>query len=120
MTSPSKVKGSAWERAVVSRLRYWGIRAERRFGAGATDDKGDIVGLPGFCIEAKNEKTINLAGYMDETERERVNAGCAYGVAVVKRRGKDAGQGYVVMTLDSFARLMSEGGDAMGTPGSDA
>ncbi len=57
-------KGSIWERAVVAYLRQHGFpHAERAYGAGRPQDVGDIDGLPGVVIEAKNHRSIDLAGW---------------------------------------------------------
>jgi len=109
MTTPEKAKGSQWERDIAKYLVEAGfIYAERRYGAGNTQDKGDINGLPGLVIEAKNHKTMDFAGWLREAERERQNAKADYGIVVAKRRGKGAAEAYVVMTLADFARLWRE------------
>jgi hypothetical protein len=53
VTSKSKAKGSAWERAIVNHLIASGWPfAERRI-AGAVKDRGDIAGVAGVVIEAR-------------------------------------------------------------------
>ena len=42
--------------------------AERAYGAGRHDDVGDIDGIDGVVIECKNEKRINIPGYLKELE----------------------------------------------------
>ena len=107
MTSPQARKGSTFERDVVRCLHAHGHRyAERSYGAGRPDDVGDIDGIPGVVIECKNYRTIDLAGFMDEAETERVNAGAELAVVVVKRRQKPAGQSYAVLTLHDLAELL--------------
>ena len=110
MTNPAKMKGSQWERDIVSYLVAHGFPyAERRYGAGATLDKGDITGvMPGLVIEAKNHQKLDLAGWIGEAERERINAKAKVGVVIAKRRGKSAEHGYVIMTLATFADLLKD------------
>lgn len=111
MSTPSKRKGSAWELAIAKYLvdKGW-IHAERRI-AGATIDKGDIYGIIGCVIEAKNEKKITLADYMKELEVECANAKASTGVAIVKKRGTSSvGDAYAVMTVDMWIKLMKEAG----------
>lgn len=109
MTTPEKAKGSQWERDVVKFLQENGfIYAERRGLAGQQQDKGDIVGLPGLVIECKNQKSFDLAGWIAEAEVEKGHARADYGVVFAKRRGKRAGQGYAIMTIEEFARLWRE------------
>lgn len=107
----AKKAGTAWESEIVRVLEKYGwVGAERRRLSGASD-KGDIAGVPGVVIEAKNEKTITLASYVDEANREGLNASAPIAVAWVKRRGKpDALDGYVVMDGATFLRLLSEAG----------
>ncbi len=104
-----KRKGSAFERDIVRFLVEHGFPdAERAYGAGRPEDIGDIVGIPGITVECKAAKSIDLAGFVDEAERERLNARQAYGVVIVKRRGKPTSAAYVVMTFESFTRLVAD------------
>lgn len=105
--SASKQKGSAWERAIVEYLRTiaWPY-AERRL-AGSAKDRGDIAGVPGVVIEAKNTARTELAQWIAEAEVERLHDGAWLGVVWHKRRGKaSAADGYVTMTGQQFARLL--------------
>ena len=106
--SAPKRKGSQFERDVVRYLQAHGFPdAERAYGAGRPEDVGDIAGVPGVTVECKATKSIDLAGFVDEAERERLNARQPYGVAVVKRRGRSAADSYVVCNLATFARLVT-------------
>lgn len=109
MTNRSKAKGSAWERAIVEHLRAAGWPfAERRL-AGAAKDRGDIAGVVGVVIEAKNTASRKLAEWVDETEVERVNDGAWLGVVWHKRTGKaSAADGYVTMTGRQFTELLAK------------
>lgn len=98
MTNPSKQKGTRFETEVAE---YLGV--ERRTLHG-NKDEGDLI-IPGWAVECKNEKQINLAQYMKEVEAERTNAKAMFGCAVVKRRGKGAADAYVVMPLHLFKML---------------
>lgn len=108
--NPNKDRGSEFERQVAKFLAENGFPyAERRYGAGNTQDKGDINGLPGLVIECKSVKTIDIPGFLREAEREKENAKADYGIVVIKRKGTtDAGRAYVVMELKDFARLWKE------------
>lgn len=113
MPSPSKRKGSTYERAVVAWLRSEGwIHAERAYGAGRNDDVGDIDGTP-FCVECKAEKSIDIPGYLRELDREMDNGKYQMGVVLIKRRGAaDAGDSYAVMPARLWAQLAREAGYA--------
>jgi Holliday junction resolvase len=109
--SASKRKGTSWERAVVDFLISSGWPHAERRALHGTQDKGDVVGIPGVVIEAKSQARHSLAEWLDEAEVERVNASARIGVAWFKRRGHtSAAKGYVLMTGDTFAQLLREAG----------
>ena len=109
--SASKQKGTAAETAVVRWFQGHGWpRAERRALSGAYD-MGDINLEPGIVVEVKNTKTITLAEFVAETERERINANAEFGMCVIKKRGTtDPGQFYAVTSLDQMAWLLRAAG----------
>ena len=107
MTSPQKRKGSAAELAVAKWLRKLGWVHAERSRAGWTDDRGDIDGLPGIVIEVKNEKRIDLPGYLRELEVEIANAKAWTGTVIVKRRGSmNVDDWYAVMPAKIWGELM--------------
>lgn len=101
-----KIKGTAWESAIVTWLRERGwSRVERRALSG-TLDKGDIAGIPWVVIDGKNAARLDLAGWSAEVAQERANAGALVGVIWAKRKGKSSpGDGYVIMSGEDFERL---------------
>lgn len=111
MANPNGRKGSAWEMALVNGLRDHGFDVERLRLSG-TKDEGDIAVRDGhhIVIEAKNEQRINLPGYLRELAEEKVNYTKARrldpeaveGVVIVKARGKNWKQGYVVQTVADY------------------
>jgi hypothetical protein len=111
VTNRNLARGTAWASDIVKYLQQCGwIHAERRALNGA-QDRGDIAGLIGVVIEAKNEKRVELAQYLKETEVEKTNAKAAVGVTWIKRRGKgSAGDGYVLMSGAQFVQLLKEAG----------
>ena len=107
MTSPQKRKGSAAELAVAKWLNLLGWVHAERSRAGWTDDRGDIDGIPGVCIEVKNEKRIDLPGYLRELEVEMKNAKAWAGAVIVKRRGStNPADWYAVMPAQKWAELL--------------
>ena len=109
MTSPQKRKGSSAELAVAKWLNKLGWVHAERSRAGWTDDRGDIDGMPGVCIEVKNEKRIDLPGYLRELEVEMANAKAWAGAVIVKRRGStDPADWYAVMPAQKWAELLLE------------
>ena len=111
--SASKAKGTAGETSVVRFLQANGYpHAERRALAGA-QDRGDVAGIPGLCIEVKNAAAMKLAQWVDEAEREAAPTGLRHApgsdVPVVwhKRRGRGSpGDWYVTMDGWAFLALL--------------
>lgn len=97
--------GRAAENGVRDFLRVNGFpRAERRTQRGVRD-AGDLTGTPGVCWEVKARKDSisdkDIADWLVETERERLNAGADIGVLVVRRAGvgeANAGRWWAVLT----------------------
>ena len=110
MTNPAKAKGSQFERDTVHYLQQNGFpSAERMYGAGRPDDRGDVTGIQ-VILEVKNLKTITLSSIMDEVAVEKGHAKMDLGLAVIKRRGKGAAYAYAVFTLEDAAKLLLEAG----------
>lgn len=108
MTSPQKRKGNSAELAVAKWLREWGWVNAERSRAGWQDDRGDIDGLPGVVVEVKNQKTIDISGYLSELEVEMENADAWTGVCIVKRRGSlDVDDWYAIMPAHVWAELLT-------------
>jgi Holliday junction resolvase len=108
VTTPQKSKGSQWERDIAKYFNDRGFpEVERRYGAGATLDKGDINGVKDTVVEAKNWAKISLSTIMDETIKEQQNAKKKFGIAVIKRRNKNVKDAYVMMTLQNWIDLYS-------------
>ncbi|WP_069883478.1 hypothetical protein [Streptomyces luteocolor] len=107
--SASKRKGTSAETAIVTYLRAMGFtQAERRALAG-TLDRGDIAGIPGVVIEAKNCARQELAAWVAEAELERDNDKADLGVVWHKRRGKShPAHWFVTMSGEQFAAVLRE------------
>ncbi len=107
----AKAAGRTWETEIVAALlRNGWPHAERRRLAGAAD-KGDITGVVGVVIEAKNTAKIDISAALNEAAREKKNANAAIGAAWIKRRGyAKAEQGYVVIDGATFMQLLREAG----------
>ena len=110
--SAAKQKGTAWETALVKALGgffegRFGL-APRRVAQEGFLDTGDIHGISPFVAQAKNykswEEAIRLG--LDGVEKQKVRAGEPFGVAFVKRVRRSVGQGYAVMTVATWARLV--------------
>jgi Holliday junction resolvase len=107
LTSPQKRKGSAAELAVAKWLRKLGWIHAERSRSGWQDDRGDIDGMPGVCIEVKAEKKIDIPGYLRELEVEIENAKAWTGTVIIKRRGStNVDDWYAVMPAKIWGELM--------------
>ena len=113
MTARPRDIGTMTETAVVRAIRPWFPHAERRALTGVLD-QGDITGTPGVVWEVKGGAAAAAASdgqvalWLAETERERLNAGAAIGVLVMKRKGagvKAAGRWWAVTTVEDVCRL---------------
>lgn len=107
--SKAKAKGTQAEVAVRDYLRGHGYPMERLPPEGGKD-RGDLAGLEGVVVEVKNQRTMNLAGWVDEAIIERCNAGASVGVVFHKRVGKGfPGDWYVSMSGSDFVALLKRG-----------
>lgn len=115
--SAQRAKGTRLERLVADYLAgALGDDRIDRMPAHGAKDRGDIAGIrtvlgERVTVEVKNHARLDLAGWISEAETEAGNNDSPIPVVVHKRRGKGAaGEQYVTMTLDAFARLLG-GGD---------
>lgn len=107
--SASKRKGTAAETAIVNYLRTAGFTHVERRALNGNIDRGDIAGIPGVVIEAKNCARQELAAWVAEAELERDNDRASLGVVWSKRRGKSSpADWFVTMSGAQFAALLRE------------
>ena len=111
MANRSKAKGTAWESAIVTYLRDRGWPHAERRTLNGSNDRGDIAGVVSVVIEAKDCKTHDLAGWLNEATREAANDGADLGVVWAKRRGHTSpASGYVLMDGATFTELLTAAG----------
>lgn len=107
--SASKRKGTAAETAIVNYLRAMGFTQVERRALNGTADRGDIAGIPGVVIEAKNCARQELAAWVAEAETERDNDRASLGAVWHKRRGKGhPADWFVTMSGAQFTHLLRE------------
>lgn len=102
--SLSTRKGTIFETSIIPLLdSIWPDTI--RLGKQGVCDKGDFH-MPTnrtYIAEAKNCRTIELAKWQKEAEREAANKGVPFGIIIHKRRGiADPAQQWVTMTLGTF------------------
>lgn len=111
----AKAAGAQFETDTVAYLqRVLGEdRIERRSKNGAKD-RGDITGWKhrGLRVvaELKNVAKLNLSGWVNEAEIERMNDDAEIALVIHKRVGKGAkqhGESYVTMTLENLITIMT-------------
>jgi hypothetical protein len=109
--------GTAWEVTVAAYGNAQGFPLERRALAGRRD-LGDLMGLPGWVIGCKDEKTHRLSDYMNGLRDQKVNLlrrgidatmRDLIGVEIVKRRGYATGRAYAVMEYDDLIQVWRDG-----------
>ena len=63
----ARERGARAERQVVAVLRAHGIPADRAYGEGRQDDRGDIDGLPGYYVQVRCRTEIRRHAWWKET-----------------------------------------------------
>lgn len=63
----ARERGARAERQVVAVLRAHGIPADRAYGEGRNDDRGDIDGLPGYYVQVRCRAEIRRHAWWKET-----------------------------------------------------
>lgn len=106
MTNPSKKRGTGWEVRLRDFLRASGHPNAERLPSEGSQDRGDIAGIPGWTIEAKSCKRVELAAWMDEAEREAKAAGVSRWAVVFPRRSHATAKAFAVVPLWLLAELM--------------
>lgn len=109
--SRSKGKGTAWETAVCRYLTAEGFPHVERRALNGTIDRGDIAGIPGWVVEAKNCRRTELAAWLDEAAIEQANDGADFSAVWHHRRGRaQPADGFVTMSGAAFVRLLRQAG----------
>ena len=108
----SRDKGARWERAIVNWLRTNGHPYAERRGIGfGSETGGDIIGIPGLVVEAKNQAKWSVPAWWRQLESEiAASPPGTIGALVIKRPGKpDPADALAVITLADFNELFKGG-----------
>lgn len=112
MSAANRRRGATYELDLLKWFRSIGLGAERLRLAGR-DDEGDLavkdVGIT-YVVEAKNEKAMNLTGYVREAKVEADNYARARGlnradvmpVVLIKKRNAGIDESFVVVPAGEF------------------
>lgn len=102
----AKAKGRKAENEIVAYLQENGYpEAERRRLSGV-QDKGDVAGVRDVCIEVKNQKTHELANWLDQLFREMEHAKATWGAVMFPRIRKGVGGWYALTTVAQYVALV--------------
>lgn len=110
--SRSKAKGTAAETAVVRHLVPLWPHVERR-ALNGSQDRGDIAGIVGICLEVKAHARYAIPEWMAELAVEIANDGADHGALIVKPKGigtTRVGDWWAITRLDDYTRLLKEAG----------
>jgi len=110
-------KGTQLETAAVNWLKDHGFPFARRLAKEGAKDKGDVTlgdGIP-VTIEAKNTRSIDLAGGQKELRAEMTNAGNEWGFTIHKKRGTtNVGEYYAVLPVAVLVDILDAALDQVG------
>jgi len=111
MSHPNKQKGTRAETDVVRYLQERGWKNAERRALKGTLDCGDISGVAEVCLEVKNQKAQELAGWVEELKVEIVNSKASTGAVIHKRKGKaNVADWYATMPVNIYLDLLKEAG----------
>lgn len=117
MGNRNKAKGTSFEVLVRDYLILRGFKKAHRPALSGGNDTGDINGIANLetfrnvAIQCKNQKTMKLSEWLNDTVDQAERLDGAVPALVVKRVGKGEkalGESYVVMRLQDFADLLKE------------
>lgn len=85
--SRAKDRGTWAETAVTEYVQHSGFPFADRLTLRGSKDRGDVGLCPGVIAEVKNDKSLDIPGWLRETETERLNANAKVAFLVVKPPG---------------------------------
>ena len=108
MPNSQKAKGDKFERDCAKFLTdNTKFRVARRFGAGQSEDEGDLYGLPGLtiqCADYKDKSTaLRIKPPKADQQASRISPDML-GVTAIKLRGGDI---RFVFTAEAFCKLIN-------------
>jgi hypothetical protein len=114
LSNPNKAKGTRWEVSVADYLRAGGFTEAFRLAPGGFLDAGDIGGIRDFAFECRDKNAFELSNNVKDANDRAIKKNCSYGAAVLKKRGDNVENGYVVLDIKTFVRLLQEFYDVTG------
>ncbi|GAA3602092.1 hypothetical protein [Agrococcus terreus] len=101
----SVFEGLRWRELVAATLCKLGVEASVRWPD--SSDASDIVGLPGVVLVTSAASGGRVSENLAEAEGRARATGAKVGGVVHRHRGRSAEQAYVTLSLEGFARLVS-------------
>jgi hypothetical protein len=114
LSNPTTAKGTRWEVSVADYLRAAGFTEAFRLAPGGFLDAGDIGGIRDFAFECRDKNAFELSNNVKDANDRAIKKNCSYGAAVLKKRGDNVENGYVVLDIKTFVRLLQEFYDVTG------
>lgn len=100
----AKAKGRQFENDIKDVYLRHGFKHVERKRLGGHHDMGDLTGIPNLTVECKNQRSLALSEWIDQTISEADNAGTTYFVMHHKRRNYDAMNSYVTIPMWMWMR----------------
>jgi hypothetical protein len=98
-------RSHAYRSAVALMLRDWGLHDVRPARSG---ESGDLVGLPGWVVTARNHRNVELSTSVDEVVRLASSVpGAPLSAAIIARRGREIAESYALLRLADFADVVA-------------
>jgi|ERR1039458_689922 hypothetical protein len=104
MVNKPKIKGTQFEVDCRDYLRQW-WNVERLPTEGK-NDRGDLVGVPGFTIECKAVQRLAVPQWLRELDTEKKNAGTDGGFVIVKYPRHSVDVSWTAMRLCDMVNLL--------------
>lgn len=107
-------RAASFRRAVLFFLTGSGLRVTERdtsrpipLSQAVLEEASDIRGLRHFALVTRVDLKLNLSDALDRAVAAADYDDKPYGAVVQWRRGRDAGENYVVMTLSHFSAVVA-------------
>jgi hypothetical protein len=88
VTSANKRKGDLFNRQIIKHLIAEGITDAHRYQDGYHLDRGDVAGIPGIVIQAKNVVQVKWSNWFLNVRLQQVHAASPIGILALKRQGR--------------------------------
>jgi hypothetical protein len=103
--SSNRWRSHAYRSAVALMLRDWGLHGVR---FAESDEAGDLAGVPGWVLTARNHRNVELSTSLDEVVRLASSVpGAPLPAAIIARRGREVAESYALLRLSDFSDVVA-------------